>query len=254
MVGDTNKHPEEYGYRFVGCAPVLKKAEETNALARRYFETRDPVIRGELIVRGRGLVGFVQSEYTIPPHLQRSDLIGEGYIGFIKAVDSYNGSSSFVSWAIQKVRSAMSNYRRRNFKLIRPSDQGAKEVFAQRHAGIETSDPLLDRTREVLSLEFLPYEESNHGRTADQGGLLEDDERRRKIIEIVREGVINAELTERERQIIESRFPPIDEEKPTLAQLGRQMGLSTERVRQLQNKAFEKIGDLLRPYGDNLGF
>ena len=254
MISDTNKHPEEYGYRFVGCAPVLKKAEEANALARRYFETQDPTIRDELIVRGRSFVGFIQSKYAIPPHLQRRDLIGEGYVGFIEAIDSYKGRGSFVSWAMRFIRTKMSNFRRRNFKLIRPLDIGAKEVFAQRYAGIETHDSLLDRTREVIALEFLPYETAEDTRSIECVNSSEDAERRRKIIQIVREAVAGAELSGRERQIIESRFPSIDKEKLTLEQLGRQIGIHKERVRQVQEKALDKIGDLLRPYGDDLGF
>ena len=48
-------------------------------------------------------------------------------------------------------------------------------------------------------------------------------------------------LTEREKQVIESRFGLIDGKSQTLAHIGLEFGLTRERIRQIERKALQKI-------------
>ena len=53
-------------------------------------------------------------------------------------------------------------------------------------------------------------------------------------------------LTSRERQIIESRF--LDDRKLTLAEIGEEFGVSKERIRQIENRALEKMHAVLAEF------
>jgi RNA polymerase sigma factor (sigma-70 family) len=50
-----------------------------------------------------------------------------------------------------------------------------------------------------------------------------------------------ATLDEREREILAARFAPDESEPVTLEQIGRRMGISRERVRQIERRALERL-------------
>jgi RNA polymerase sigma factor (sigma-70 family) len=250
MVINKDKHPEEYGYRSRGYSAKLRTAE-LNSLAREWFDTPDSTLRERLIVGSQGLVGFVQSQYRLPPHLQRRDLIGEGYVGVIKALDSYEGRGSFTSYAIKLAKFEMSAYRRRNFKIVRPSDKAIKEVLREQYAGLESDDAFLEKARRTMYSEVLNYNSKMDLRISKEESRAEDLESVRKIRFMVRNAIENANLDKHELRFVEARYFSKGE-KVTLETLGKEFSKSKERVRQIGLIALRKIEHQLRKNSEEL--
>ncbi|GAB4370740.1 MAG: hypothetical protein Kow0062_05700 [Acidobacteriota bacterium] len=74
----------------------------------------------------------------------------------------------------------------------------------------------------------------------------------RQLVDIARRALEG--LTERERMILYRRFGLFGNDEMTLEQIGRVVGLSRERVRQLEKEAKAKIRERLRPIASELRF
>jgi RNA polymerase sigma factor (sigma-70 family) len=98
----------------------------------------------------------------------------------------------------------------------------------------------LAKHKQRFPTEFDPeLERSNHAEIRRETARQESAAELRFIVESNR-----AELSDVEREVIEQRFGldrPFIDRQPTLEQVGRTMGVTKERVRQIQNRALEKI-------------
>ncbi len=74
----------------------------------------------------------------------------------------------------------------------------------------------------------------------------------RELVRLARSAM--ADLTERERMILYRRFGLFGNDEMTLEQIGRLIGLSRERVRQLEKEARTKLRERLRPFARDLRF
>lgn len=222
------KKPEEYGYRFRNCPPALKRKEENNELARRWYETKDPALREELIVRNRSFIGFIQSRYQVPLHLQRRDLIGEAFIGLIEAVDRYDGGN-FVSYVSKNVRGKILNYLSANWDVIRIPSPVKKEVFE-----LEREDsPLKYKTHKRAKMVLEAKERRIPLKRLE---ICQRDETNRRqdiqdMLHLIDEEVDS--FDERERIVYEQCF--MTRSNPaTLKEIAEMIGVSGERVRQIK--------------------
>lgn len=258
-------------------APLLDKEREFE-LARRWRKDRDPEALSELLGAYLRLVISMASKYR---HygLAVSDLIQEGCIGLIQAADRFEPErdirfSTYSSWWI---RAAMQDFVLRNWSIVRTGTTSAqKKLFfnlrrlrslISQHAGHDSAAPITQETRVTIAhrlgvkIEEVDYMESrlsagDHSVNApvsdetdsEWQDYLEDT--RPVPEEAVMDDVDGAtrrqwlsqamqSLTEREKMIIDRRR--LADETVTLAVLGEALGISKERVRQIEHQAMGKL-------------
>jgi RNA polymerase primary sigma factor len=242
---------------------LLTAAQEVQlakALERGDATARDALIEANLRLviaiakryRGRGF-----------PFL---DLIQEGCIGLIEAVDRYDYRrryrfSTYAAWLIE---AAVKDAVRQRGRLIRLPDRalrqlqqtmateqqltrelGRKPSAAEisRQSGLSRSD--VDEA--VISAGgMLPLEALRSGRAGNERAAADAAATHEYELILLRQAVARALtlLDARERMIIERRFG-FGGEPQTLQEIGRLLGLTHERVRQIQNESLDQLRALL---------
>jgi RNA polymerase sigma factor (sigma-70 family) len=141
------------------------------------------------------------------------DLVSEGNMALMRAVDKFDCGRGF-KFSTYACRAILKAFSRHGIKLAKHKQRFPTEF-----------DPELER--------------SNHAEERREAARRESAAELRFIDESNR-----AELNDIEREVIEQRFGldrPFIDRQPTLEQVGRAMGVTKERVRQIQNRALEKI-------------
>lgn len=248
----------------------------SGALVRRYHLTRDRYER----LRNRMVSANLRLAVSIAKKYQHAgvpllDLIQEGSEGLIRAAEKFQPSLGFkfstysVWWIQQRVRSAVSEKSR----MIRVGDGAAGRIKQLRLAATHEEGlspqtlsfedlPLPPSTparreelrksfyacRDVLSLD-LPLQNDSHLTHADaitcepvdfDSGLVQAEQRQAI-------GQALEELTARECQVLRLRFGLEDGHERNLAEVGRELGISRERVRQIEVASLQKLRQRLTP-------
>ena len=208
------------------------------------------------------------------------DLVQEGNVGLMQAAARFEPDRGvrFSTYAAWWIRSAMQDYVLRNWSIVRTGTTAAqKSLFfnlRRLRARIEESSgaPLTDAGRRKIASELhvelaevelmdMRLGAADQSLNAPVGDSSEDDwqdflpDRRPNPEEVVtstRDGEIRSrwlaeamgELSSRERAIIRQRR--LQEEGATLEELGRELGVSKERVRQLEHRALVKLRQSIR--------
>lgn len=201
------------------------------------------------------------------------DLVQEGNMGLMRAIDKFDYRrgyklSTYASWWI---RQAMARAATDQAKTIRipvhacellakitstarklasalGRDPTAEELAQRLEVPTDQVSDLILVARDTVSLETPVGSDGQ----SELGDLLADDQRGTPADRIANEDLIGSvrkallQLQPRERQILEMRFGIGTSEEATLADIGREFGLSRERIRQLQALALRK----LRALGD----
>ena len=248
-------------FRQIGHGRLLTHEEETD-LGRRTREG-DETARRQLIERNLRLVIPIAKKYR-GKGLPFGDLIQEGNIGLMRAADKFDPErgfrfSTYATWWIrQAVQRAVANKGRTIRVPVHMGEKVRKMARAYNELSVqlereptdeEVAERLgwdVDRVRDVKSA--IPDATSlNQPLNSDEGSselgdLLEDERESRVASEVVqklekRRLMESVErLPERQRRVLVRRYGLDGEEPATLADLSEELGVSRERIRQLQRE------------------
>jgi RNA polymerase primary sigma factor len=241
----------------------LLTAVEERELARR-VERGDASARNALIEANLRLVVSIAKRYR-GCGLPWLDLIQEGCVGLIDAVDRYDHRrgyrfSTYGAWRIRAAVLDAINEKARLIRLTREAAARSKQVSeSERRLAQELGrEPLAEEiaadtalatqvvveaqtlARRPTSLEALATEPGSAKAAqpplADASWLELEAAATREVVETAL-----ALLDERARSVIEARYGLDGNEPRSLQQIGRVLGLSHERVRQIQQASLERL-------------
>jgi RNA polymerase sigma-32 factor len=250
--------------------------EEEQALARRWVATRDPEAGRRLVVSNLRLVVKIAMEYR-RAWTNTLDLIQEGNLGLLQAVQRFDPSLGvkLASYAAYWIRAYILKYLIDNIRLVKLGQTRAqrklffrlnREKRALEAEGFKVEPKLLAERLDVTEADVLEMEQrlgqrelsidapvgpDDDGATygdflaaSSEGAEAQvaDEDLRRTFLTKVRE--FAETLDTREKRIMEARV--LAEEPLTLQQLGDEMGITRERVRQLEKQIVDELRDYLR--------
>ncbi len=239
---------------------------------RLYYEAELNKFRNRLVTSNLRLVVSIAKKYQ-HRGLNLIDLINEGNIGLIEAVERFDYRkgckfSTYGTWWIQqsiiksiadkgktiRIPVHVLNTARKCYSATRELTQSmgrepkASEIARYMDLSKEKVNTILSSTGDTTSLDISVDDENSTNLTE----LIASDEYyepfeaffQNNIKEIVE--VSLDELTDRERDIIKLRFGLTKDGPQTLEDIGQMFNITRERVRQIQNKAIAKLGESTR--------
>jgi RNA polymerase primary sigma factor len=252
----------------LGRYPLLTAAEEVE-LAKR-IERGDASAKERMINSNLRLVVHIARRY-VGHGVPLGDLVQEGVIGLNRAAEKFDWRkgfkfSTYATWWIrQACQRAVANQSktiripvhvderrsklrrvRQQFEIRHGREPSLEELAEAGGLSVEHAREALDAVEASVSLNTrlgdgdAEFGELLADTTSTDPELAADDSLRGRA---VRQAL--ARLPERERRVIEMRFG-FDGETLALETIGRELGISRERVRQVEREAFERLAAELR--------
>lgn len=255
----------------INQAPLLT-AEREKELARRIIRENDPAARDEMVRSNLRLVVNIAKNYT-NRGLSLPDLIEEGNIGLLKAVEGFNPEmnirfSTYASWWIkQAIKRALIN-------SVQPIHIPAYmvEMIAKWKQAISEMEDKLGRmpTLEELARHMKmsvkkvriihravrAFHSPTQSAISEEDGvalheILHDEKTDTPDNIVLSKDEVKtiyallARIDRREAEILKLRFGLEDGQPLTLKEIGAKVGLTRERVRQIENDALRKLNSYL---------
>lgn len=249
----------------IGRVPLLTPEEEIELAIR--IADNDEKAKKRLAEANLRLVVSIAKRY-VGRGMQFLDLIQEGNLGLIKAVDKFDYTkgfkfSTYATWWIrQAITRAIADQARTIRipvhmvetinKLVRVQRQLLQDLGRDptpEEIGAEM-DMSADRVREIQKISQEPVSlETPIGEEEDSqlGDFIEDsqaivppDAASFSMLQEQLTQVLDS-LADRERKVIELRFGLVDGHPRTLEEVGREFGVTRERIRQIESKTLAKL-------------
>ena len=263
--GVSIEDPVRMYLKEIGKVPLLS-AEEEIELAKK-MEQGDENAKKRLAEANLRLVVSIAKRY-VGRGLLFLDLIQEGNLGLIKAVEKFDYRkgykfSTYATWWIrQAITRAIADQARTIRipvhmvetinKLIRVSRQLLQELGREPTPEeiAEEMDMPVDRVREILKISQEPVSlETPIGEEEDShlGDFIQDDNvpvpADAAAFTLLKEQLVEVlgTLTEREQKVLRLRFGLDDGRARTLEEVGKEFNVTRERIRQIEAKALRKL-------------
>jgi RNA polymerase nonessential primary-like sigma factor len=259
----------------IGYSPLLSAKEEIHYA--RLLQKGDQKAREKMIKSNLRLVVKIARKYH-KRGLDFLDLIEEGNLGLLRAVEKYNPElgfrfSTYATWWIrQTIERAIMNQSRtirlpihvirelnsylavsRELMKTQHHEPTEKEIAKKLKKSVEEIKEISKLNDKIVSLDVLIGDENTTGRPlidivshAEKNDPAEiiGSQHFNESLEIC----IN-ELHEKQRQVLCRRFGLMGYERETLEEVGVSVGVTRERVRQIQINALKALRELMRKHG-----
>ncbi|HEY3578848.1 MAG TPA: sigma-70 family RNA polymerase sigma factor [Gaiellaceae bacterium] len=260
----ASEDPLKLYVRQIGGGPLLTREEERE-LARRKDEG-DEEAKRRLIESNLRLVMAITRNYT-KASVPLLDLIQEGNLGLIRAVEKFDYRlgyklSTYATWWIrQAITRALADQGRTIRLPVHVADQVRRLLRARRQLAQKFNrEPTLaelaretqqteERVRELLELVEIPVSLDTPVGDGESlyGDLIEDvhslaphDQSAEQARKRELAGALE-QLNPRMRRVLSLRFGLDGEHPQTLEEVGSQLGITRERVRQLETRALREL-------------
>lgn len=257
--------PVKQYLREIGSYPLLSAEEEIETAT--LIEQGDKQARQRLTESNLRLVVSIAKRYA-GRGLTFLDLIQEGNLGLIKAVEKFDYRkgykfSTYATWWIrQAITRAIADQSRtiripvHMSEVINKTYRTSRQLTQQlgrEPSETELADALnlpVERVREILKISADPISlDTPIGEEDDShlGDFIKDEMTRGPEEEtayiLLKEQIafLLDTLTEREKKVIQMRFGLIDGRTHTLEEVGREFNVTRERIRQIETKAIRKL-------------
>ncbi|MGN1280354.1 MAG: RNA polymerase sigma factor RpoH [Succinivibrio sp.] len=271
--------------KVISQVPMLEPEDE-RTLAIRLRDYGDIEAARKLIISHLRLVVSIARGYS-GYGLPLADLIQEGNIGLMKAVKHFDpdAGARLAAFAVHWIKSEIHDYVIKNWRVVKIATTKAqrklffklrqnkkhlgwftekeREIVAE-DLGVTTGDVAEMETR--LTGQDIGYDLSSEDSSESSqlpllapASYLEDENsnfaekfenRDYKSFELERLAMALSDLDDRSRFIIKRRW--LDEEKATLQELSKELNISVERVRQIENVALKKIKEKILMNSDKM--
>ena len=283
MVSDTQvqlNDPVKMYLKEIGRVPLLKPEDEP-AIAKR-IEEGDEEAKNLLISANLRLVVSIAKKY-VGRGMQFLDLIQEGNMGLVKAVEKFDYKkgfkfSTYATWWIrQAITRAIADQARTIRipvhmvetinKLSRVQRQLLQELgreptaeeISERMDGLTT-----EKVREIQKVALEPVsletpvgdeDDSHLGDFLEDKGAVSPDSYANNQLLKEELDIVLSDLTEREEKVLRLRFGLVDGQTRTLEEVGKEFNVTRERIRQIEAKAIRKLkapgrSKRLKPFRD----
>ncbi|NMB66543.1 sigma-70 family RNA polymerase sigma factor [Candidatus Woesearchaeota archaeon] len=273
----------DYYFNLIQKYPLLSSEEE--AYLFRKSKEGDKEAKEKLILSNLRLVIWVTKKYSSKlKEIPMIDLISEGNIGLIKSIERYNPEkykNKFSTYAIHWINQKILKYINDTSNIIHFPNQiiKHKKLFESILENSSNSNKSLDsllinlnlNEKFVKKIKSLPicssYDFYANELTDQKDKSFEElsitnnsrlnenepfDETLNKFTQEKIYSLLNQALNEKEKKVIFLRYGLAGNKEHTLKEVSKQLNLSRERIRQIQEKALEKLrrSDLLNKIFD----